>query len=469
MISTQSLGIKISFMKIIIKKHFIILLTLFSFTANAKMEMGYSLIDLESGKEILSKNNDIPYTLASVSKLFTIYYALNQLDVNDRFETKIYQKGRIQKGVLKGDLYFVGDGDPYLTAPHLISLIYQIKKLGIKSITGHFYVNDSKISLFKEISSIGLEDQADNPSLGALNVEFNRFKMIRNDSNPHPPLKYFEIKDLNIKKDGLKFKHTSSKMNLESWNRHIKERHAFIEEIPVKNATAYTAHFFHYLASLHGLSLPLPKRNEAFQGRVIANHYGIKVSELASLCFEYSNNLIAEQLLLRASKKKTIQEATKTMFNWYKKSFKDINWKKITLKNGSGLNLENTAAPSELTKFLAKIYNDTLHSRPLISYLSINGHSGGLSKRLRSSQFAYKIYGKTGSLFFVNNLAGYLISNTGKRFAYSIFTSDPEKRDLLSQKPPGKKLEPLRQKSKNWYQKSVIKIDAMLMKWLNKY
>ena len=67
------------------------------------------------GKTVASYNPDLPLLSASTMKTVTTGAALNALGPNFRFETKIASAGEIDDdGVLHGDLYIIGGGDPTL-------------------------------------------------------------------------------------------------------------------------------------------------------------------------------------------------------------------------------------------------------------------------------------------------------------------------------------------------------------------
>ena len=53
---------------------------------------------------------------ASNVKVFTTGLALNELGSDYRFKTRLAYTGSIEDGVLKGDLYIVGGGDPTIGA-----------------------------------------------------------------------------------------------------------------------------------------------------------------------------------------------------------------------------------------------------------------------------------------------------------------------------------------------------------------
>ena len=84
-----------------------------------------------------------------------------------------------------------------------------------------------------------------------------------------------------------------------------------------------------------------------------------------------------------------------------------------------------------MTDLLFKFKDKKFEGRSFWSLLSINGHSGGLSKRLRHPKYAFRVYGKTGSLYYVNNLAGYLLGQSGKKYAFALFTADDKKKKLV--------------------------------------
>jgi D-alanyl-D-alanine carboxypeptidase/D-alanyl-D-alanine-endopeptidase (penicillin-binding protein 4) len=66
---------------------------------------------------------------ASTIKLLTTLFALEQLGSDYRFKTKLYLKGSIQSGVLEGQLFIKGFGDPKLIPETLLQLVEQLKNM----------------------------------------------------------------------------------------------------------------------------------------------------------------------------------------------------------------------------------------------------------------------------------------------------------------------------------------------------
>lgn len=420
-------------------------------SVNAGEKLAFALRDIETGKLVASQNEKDLMILASVSKLFTAYYVLKNLDENFQYETKVYVDGK--------DLYLRGSGDPYLTAQDLVSLIYQLKRKGMTKVTGSFFVDDSSLSFTQRISDLGLRDQPDNPSIGALNVEFNRLSLYRGNKEFFPPLENIQLKMKAGTHLGQRFRLVDE--NKEIWEGFKKELRKSREELPTLDSTMFTGYYFRYLAKVHGIELPRPKRSVIAKGsKEMAAHKGLPLWRLVSLGLEYSNNLIAETLLKTAE----LRSKTKLM-PWLNQSIKSKHSKEYSLVNGSGLTLENKSSALFMTDFLRQIYLKNDLKKPYMSYLSINGNSGGLQKLIRHSKQALRVYGKTGSLHYVNNLAGYLFSKNGKAYAYAIFVTD-DRREKLNNKLNTKQ-EKLRDGTKSWYRSSNQKITRLLMKWLS--
>lgn len=436
--------------------------------------MSYSLMDLQSGRLVDSKFPSKPRSLASVSKLLTFYFALEVLGPKDHFKTEVYKEGPILNGVLQGNLYLKGYGAPYFTANHILSLIHQIKAHGIKKVEGDFFYDDLEQFSYPRISQIGLEDQADNPSLGALNVEFNRFKVWTKLNVALPPLNYFVVKSERAPRGGPRFKFDIGKKGNEVWKKNSTVRMRSIEDLPSKNSNLFTSSFFHYLAEIHGLNLNPPQGKKVpSNAKLLGYHEGLPLIRLASLGLEYSNNLIAEMAMLKAVKKLTgekrsLEESAFFMHEWFKKSFPKINWGGSLLTNASGLTIDNKMGPKNMVDLLLMLQDKKFNQRSFWSLLSINGHSGGLSKRLRRPEFAFRVYGKTGSLYYVNNLAGYLLGKSGKKYAFALFNAHDKKRQLLS-KLDAVKGRALRRGSGYWRKKSLRKMDKKLEEWLKRF
>lgn len=85
----------------------------------------------------------VPVNPASVMKLVTTYAALDLLGPAFTWTTPVYVDGPIQNGVLAGNLYIKGQGDPKLVLERLWLLLRRVQGLGIHTINGDIVLDRS--------------------------------------------------------------------------------------------------------------------------------------------------------------------------------------------------------------------------------------------------------------------------------------------------------------------------------------
>jgi len=76
---------------------------------------GIQLTSIDSNRVIYALNETKLFTPGSTTKLLTTGTAMGVLGADHRFTTRVYRKGTVSAGVLKGDLILVASGDPNLS------------------------------------------------------------------------------------------------------------------------------------------------------------------------------------------------------------------------------------------------------------------------------------------------------------------------------------------------------------------
>jgi D-alanyl-D-alanine carboxypeptidase/D-alanyl-D-alanine-endopeptidase (penicillin-binding protein 4) len=79
---------------------------------------------------------DVPRVLASNEKLLTSMAALDLLGPAFRFTTRAEATSQVSNGVLHGDLWLVGGGDPTLAGTDLEELATRLRASGVRRVTG---------------------------------------------------------------------------------------------------------------------------------------------------------------------------------------------------------------------------------------------------------------------------------------------------------------------------------------------
>ncbi len=447
-------------------------------------QIGFVLIDIETNKTVESYNANTLFLPASLSKIPTTYFALKTLGSDFKFESNIFITGEIEKSILKGDIYFYSNGDPFLTNSKIQNLILELKLKGIKSITGNFYYDESALTKSNRISSLGLGDQTYNTGIGPFNAEFNRFSVWRYGKSRHTSKSQFKtipsLESLKVKKviapfsPGIRFRNDSNNDEKEVWEISHQQRYKRLEEIPIRNTSLFAAMLFRHLAKLQGIELNSPSvKKVPASAKKIATLYSLPLSQLASMAMEYSNNLFTEIFLLTAAKKikgsnLTLAESANEMKLWMHKEFPNDNWDKSMFENGSGLSIFNQIQPMTLAKFFQRVHDKKIGNSFYWNMLSLSGQSGWMKKRLNDPEMSYRVWAKTGSLDYISNLSGYLMTKNGKRLAFAFFGNDFKKRKLL-QAPNSKKLNKLRHRAKKWRVDTMETMDKFLRDWVNHY
>jgi D-alanyl-D-alanine carboxypeptidase/D-alanyl-D-alanine-endopeptidase (penicillin-binding protein 4) len=101
------------------------------------------------GAKLAQHNETVPASAASLTKIATTIAALETWDLNHRFETKIYKKGKISQGVLEGDLILEGNGDPVFVWEEAIAVGNLLNEMGIRQVKGDLIVTGNFLMNFK--------------------------------------------------------------------------------------------------------------------------------------------------------------------------------------------------------------------------------------------------------------------------------------------------------------------------------
>ena len=88
-------------------------------------------------------NADVSVNPASTMKLVTTYAALELLGPTFQWKTEFYTDGTLSNGVLNGNLYLKGGGDPKLNMEKLWLLMRDLRANGVRTISGDLVLDRS--------------------------------------------------------------------------------------------------------------------------------------------------------------------------------------------------------------------------------------------------------------------------------------------------------------------------------------
>lgn len=408
-------------------------------------------------QEILYSLN--PHTLlmpASNMKLFTTSSALALLGPDYRYQTSLYLDGKIENGVLNGNLIVKGSGDPTISGRHYDGnrlAVFQewadsLKSLGITAINGTIIGDDN---LFDDIG-LGYSWAWDDLSyyyaaqIGALSFNDNCVDIFivpgtTIGATPQiltkPDMHYLEIKNelVVVPSDSatnVDFYRTPGTESVTIFGTVQAGKDTIEEWITVDNPTNYTLSAFKYTLKQNGITAnnisdidELPLLNPDYSRyRLIATHSSIPLSEIIRTINKVSQNFYAEQLQKTLGVEFFNEGSTKKGVAAEKQWFARIglNPDEIFIVDGSGLSRHNLVTASQIVTILRGIRNNPNY-KVFYDSLPIGGVDGTLEKRFKGSEAVRHVFAKTGYVGRVRALSGFVQAKNGHEYIFSILVN----------------------------------------------
>ncbi len=411
--------------------------------------VGCAVVDVKSGLVLERVEAQSGHPPASVTKAVTALYALDVLGAGYRFKTRLMATGPVENGVLKGDLVLVGGGDPTLDTDGLADMARKLKLTGVHEVKGKFLVYGGALPFTRAVDEDQPEQVGYNPAVSGLNLNYNRVHFQWKKSGkgydvtmdartakyrPDVRVSRMTIED----RKGPVYTYTDGG-SFDSWTVARK----FLGKsgsrwLPVRKPEAYAGEVFGTLARSHGIVLRLPDVVATLpEGRVLVTRQSDMLREILRDMLKYSTNLTAELVgqmatKIRKGEVSSIRSSAREMSHWAREA---LGMKGARLVDHSGLGGQSRLSAEAMAKALA-VVNPQGELRPILKHIVLKD-----SKGRKNKNHPVKVMAKTGTLYFVSGLAGYMTAADGTEMAFAIFAADRERRDALpkklSDRPPG--------------------------------
>ncbi|MEG1585753.1 MAG: D-alanyl-D-alanine carboxypeptidase/D-alanyl-D-alanine-endopeptidase [Bacteroidales bacterium] len=143
--------------------------------------VGISVVRLSDGKSVVEHNPQIALIPASTQKVITTASALRLLGDTYRIKTTVGYSGKIENGILKGDLIIRGGGDPSLGSKYagrpkeafFEELTATVKKAGIIKIDGDIIGDESVMNTEGIAPGWSWEDMGNYYAAGIYGLNYN--------------------------------------------------------------------------------------------------------------------------------------------------------------------------------------------------------------------------------------------------------------------------------------------------------
>jgi len=146
--------------------------------ALAGAAIGFCLID-SKGEVVMEDHAQTSFIPASSLKTLTTATALEVLGPDFHFTTALKSTAPIEAGVIRGDLIIVGGGDPMLAMADLQAWADELKKRGLRMVTGHIR-GDARLfpgSLYGDFWNWGDIGNGYGSGVCGLNLNHNRYTL----------------------------------------------------------------------------------------------------------------------------------------------------------------------------------------------------------------------------------------------------------------------------------------------------
>lgn len=419
--------------------------TLLSDKSLNNTSIGIAIRSVRENKLLYAHNATQLLTPASTTKLYSTFAALYTLGGDYNVQTAIYTDAAdIQNGVLDGNIFLVGAGDPLLETRNIEQLAEQIRNMGITTIKGNVY---GDASLFDNVTDryeySGDDDrvQAVAP-VSALTLNHNTVTLLITSGNQAKSRARVQIVPaseafaytVSATVKGSKRSRPNIRVQ-QSTGSNGKQNFSVTGTIPPGRTVSYTYTIANpaYAAAgvlLHRLEAvgvnivgkaavqPVPRATS----RSLLTAYTRPLGDIVSIVNKNSDNFGAEHVFkmvggTQRDIKNTAHAAISCMDTLFTKC--NIPFQGCQLNDGSGLSRRNLVSPSSLVALLAQAWNMPF-AQTFVNSFSIAGIDGTLKKRMRGTPAEGNLIGKTGTLRNVSALAGYVTTLDGEHLAFSL-------------------------------------------------
>lgn len=386
---------------------------------------------------------------ASVMKLLTTYAALDLLGPAHTWPTTAWVDALPADGVLTGNLYLKGSGDPRFTIEHLWALLRQLRVRGIARINGDI-VLDSSVFAPADFDPASFDNKPMRPyNVGPsgllINFQSLRFTLQPGEAQPRVLLE--------TPSDGLAVDNRLRQVTgpcTSDWKDRIALRlQPAAEGQRLEIAGSYAALCGERLLNL--APLPAAQQTEgllralwrelggSLAGRIreghlpppatlLARHDSPPLAEIVRDINKFSNNVMARQLFLSLGSDANgdgppanTESAGRRLADWLAR--RQLHFPELVIDNGSGLSRRERISAGSMNRLLLDAWTNPLMPE-FISSLPVAGIDGTMKKRLNGGSPAGRAHIKTGTLDGVTTAAGYALDSDGRRYALTVFIND---------------------------------------------
>lgn len=381
---------------------------------------GAFVADVTTGTTLLNKRGGVPRILASNAKLFTAAATLDRFGADERFITSLWTDGTVENGVLNGNVYLRGGGDPLFgdtsyvrkyfgsgATVQQLALAATIGGLtGITDITGRVYGDEALFDPNRGTATYAFRRSGEiGGQLGAL--IFNK-GFTGGSFQSNPPRFAAQRMRAALKQSGVPVDGGTAVGETPAGARLL----AYVESLPVSRLVRLMDKpSNNYLAEMLVKSLAMPV--EAVSG----GGAGASAAGAGGSSGGTPPTAVSGDPVLTSAAPATTRAGAGAA-----RDIASVFGSRVALGDGSGLSRTDRAAPREVVDLLRGMASHAAFT-PFDESLPIPGVDGTLASRMRGTDASKRCRAKTGTLSNVSALSGYCTTAGGHLIAFSILNN----------------------------------------------
>ncbi len=342
-----------------------------SSVASSGITISSKVVHADYNKTLYEYKPEIKVIPASITKLITSACAYSKLGQSYNFETVIYtDDNNINDGVINGNLYLKGYGDPDLSSSDIALLAEQIVKLNIRQITGNIVADET----YFDTQYHGLAGFYSGDTGPSYWPYINALTLNKNEGNSNPAMSAADLLAVDLK------------------GSNVEVLGATIAGSTPKGSKEVTK----FARPIYDVLSNMTKESD--------NHSAITVFKL-----------LGAKLKSNPGTLKSGEEVVEDFLT-------DIGVDRYSYEilEGSGLTRYNVVTADLYVKLLKYMYEDRFLFDYFLNSLSVAGKDGTLKNRMTGTEAEGNVYAKTGTLNSVSALSGYVIDKDNEIIIFYI-------------------------------------------------
>ncbi|MGI8459237.1 MAG: D-alanyl-D-alanine carboxypeptidase/D-alanyl-D-alanine endopeptidase [Propionibacteriaceae bacterium] len=413
------------------------------------------LMDAGDGRVVFARNPSQALTPASNTKLLTAAAAMGTLGPSYRFRTQVIRRAPVSHGVIGGNLYLKGWGDPTTRESDYASLAAQLRARGVRGVTGRLvvdatffdsdryndywsssYVNDYYAAQTSALTVAPDDDLDSGTVILRVSPATRTGKKATVTVLPASARGYVKVKNQTVTSGSgastISARRAAGTSTFTVRGSIRTGAGATNRLLTVNRPDLYAAAVFRTQLTKAGIRVsgPTVTARTPSRGRlVIATDYSMRLDQLLVPFLKLSNNLHAEALTKAMGRKRSNSgswQAGTAATRAYLRSIK-VSTAGLVLRDGSGLTRANRISTTTMGSLLVKVrrqsWSSSFYAALPVAGVTQRLLGGTLRHRMNGTAAVGNARGKTGTLTGVTALSGYVRDRGGRLYAFAMISN----------------------------------------------